>query len=317
MTETPPPPPSHHQEFVRYRNIREDGEDVFPFEKVLKCLTPCFERHFVHSIDELHLDDAFSIHYNTEQHDSSVGQHTDPSDITVNVCLGMSDDVGGSQVLFYGRKDISEAPLPPPGAEAGKGEEEMAVAEAEAPVSPVEIAADQPSPPPSPMLGRQLTSPNDDSEGQVANDAPAAVVVGGGATAEEMEYQNDAPPKPLLGRQLTSPNDRAGDPPVSALAEGAALAPDSSASSEARTDRPEEGSSGTGAGGAAADDNGAGGAGAGANAGEGVERFLVSSRKGWALVHLGSQPHQVTPITAGTRTNGKDKGKGRGKGGKG
>jgi len=54
----------------------------------------------------LRLDDAFCIHYNTEQDDTTCAKHMDPSDITVNMCLEKSDDVTGSEVKFYGTQSL-------------------------------------------------------------------------------------------------------------------------------------------------------------------------------------------------------------------
>ena len=57
-------------------------------------------------MDELRLDDAFCVHYNTSQHDSGGAKHMDPSDITVNMCLEKTADVVGSHVLFYGTQPL-------------------------------------------------------------------------------------------------------------------------------------------------------------------------------------------------------------------
>jgi len=37
---------------------------------------------------------------------TQVKRHTDPSDVTVNLCLARSDNLEGSQVLFFGRKTL-------------------------------------------------------------------------------------------------------------------------------------------------------------------------------------------------------------------
>jgi len=37
---------------------------------------------------------------------AQVKRHTDPSDVTVNLCLERSDNLEGSQVLFFGRKTL-------------------------------------------------------------------------------------------------------------------------------------------------------------------------------------------------------------------
>jgi hypothetical protein len=44
-----------------------------------------------------------------EQGDTTGAKHTDPSDITVNMCLLKSDDVLGSQVKFYGVEHLQNA----------------------------------------------------------------------------------------------------------------------------------------------------------------------------------------------------------------
>ena len=56
--------------------------------------------------EEIKLDDAFCIHYNMSQEDTSGAKHMDPSDITLNLCLDKSDDCDGSQVMFYGTKAL-------------------------------------------------------------------------------------------------------------------------------------------------------------------------------------------------------------------
>jgi len=55
---------------------------------------------------ELRLDDAFCVHYNMDQDDTSGSKHMDPSDITVNMCLHKSKDAKGSYVLFHGTKNL-------------------------------------------------------------------------------------------------------------------------------------------------------------------------------------------------------------------
>ncbi len=64
------------------------------------------------SLDQIiRLDDAFCVHYNMNQADTTGAKHTDPSDITVNICLEASDDFQGSQVLFYGTRPLLLSPL--------------------------------------------------------------------------------------------------------------------------------------------------------------------------------------------------------------
>jgi len=55
---------------------------------------------------ELQLDDAFCVHYNMDQDDTTGAKHVDPSDITVNMCLHKSKDGKGSYVLFHGTKTL-------------------------------------------------------------------------------------------------------------------------------------------------------------------------------------------------------------------
>lgn len=55
---------------------------------------------------ELRLDDAFCVHYNMDQDDTSGSKHVDPSDITINICLHKSKDARGSYVLFHGTKHL-------------------------------------------------------------------------------------------------------------------------------------------------------------------------------------------------------------------
>lgn len=121
-------------EYAFYRNILD--EDDFPFDSLLfggasneeikpatntngsrnstgsmsKVTTSTIGQAMVNHfpIDdlkkEIQLDDAFCVHYNTDQDDTSGSKHMDPSDITVNMCLEKSNDTKGSHVLFYGTK---------------------------------------------------------------------------------------------------------------------------------------------------------------------------------------------------------------------
>jgi hypothetical protein len=94
-------------EYAQYRNIKESCPS-FPFDPILTALTPCLEQHFVDRASEVELDDAFAIHYNESHWDTRVAKHTDPSDITVNLCLERSEDLEGSQVQFFGTVGLKE-----------------------------------------------------------------------------------------------------------------------------------------------------------------------------------------------------------------
>jgi hypothetical protein len=97
-------------EYVFYRNIMEEPD--FPFDAILRSsIGDAIVKHFgLGSVDEIRLDDAFCIHYNAaDQYDTSGAKHTDPSDLTVNMCLEKSDDAQGSHVRFYGTKPIGKA----------------------------------------------------------------------------------------------------------------------------------------------------------------------------------------------------------------
>ncbi len=112
-------------EYAFYRNILDEPE--FPFDSILvvqskndtlsKIGTAMLQHFPVIPGDnkgfdsnalsrELRLDDAFCVHYNMDQDDTSGAKHVDPSDITVNMCLHKSADTTGSYVLFYGRKQL-------------------------------------------------------------------------------------------------------------------------------------------------------------------------------------------------------------------
>jgi hypothetical protein len=93
-------------EYAFYRNIMEEAD--FPFEIILKSeIGQAIQKHFpIQKLDEIRLDDAFCVHYNMDQDDTTGAKHIDPSDITVNVCLEKTDGAQGSQVLFYGRKQL-------------------------------------------------------------------------------------------------------------------------------------------------------------------------------------------------------------------
>jgi len=60
---------------------------------------------------ELRLDDAFCVHYNMDQDDTTGAKHMDPSDITINICLNKSKDARGSYVLFHGTKRLEQSHL--------------------------------------------------------------------------------------------------------------------------------------------------------------------------------------------------------------
>jgi len=92
-------------EYAFYRNILDEPD--FPFDAVLDSeIGKAIFRHFgVTSFTEIRLDDAFCIHYNTTQQDTSGAKHMDPSDITVNMCLE-SSGVTGSEVKFYGTPQL-------------------------------------------------------------------------------------------------------------------------------------------------------------------------------------------------------------------
>jgi len=74
----------------------------FPSTEVLKrcseAVTPFCDP------SQLELYDAFSLHYDAKQTNTTFNQHRDPSYITINVCL-RSDGVEGSRVEFFGSWD--------------------------------------------------------------------------------------------------------------------------------------------------------------------------------------------------------------------
>lgn len=96
-------------EYAFYRNILDEPD--FPFDVILgneSEISQTILQHFdLTKLDEIRLDDAFCIHYNMDQDDTSGARHMDPCDITVNICLDRTDDVEGSQVLFYGTKPLA------------------------------------------------------------------------------------------------------------------------------------------------------------------------------------------------------------------
>jgi hypothetical protein len=83
-------------EFAQYRNILDDPS--FPFNAIIEAISPCLVEHFIDNMNEVVLDDAFAIHYDDAQSDTTVKKHTDPSDITINLCLNRSADAIGSKV---------------------------------------------------------------------------------------------------------------------------------------------------------------------------------------------------------------------------
>jgi hypothetical protein len=96
-------------EYAFYRNILDEPE--FPFDVILRnaAISDAIVKYFnIQKLNEgeIKLDDAFCIHYNMNQIDTSGAKHIDPSDITINICVDKSDDCQGSQVLFYGTKPL-------------------------------------------------------------------------------------------------------------------------------------------------------------------------------------------------------------------
>lgn len=92
-------------DYAFYKNILDDPS--FPYvEEIVQAITPTLLEHFVTDMNDVYVDDVFVVHYNTEQYDSRCPKHQDPSDITVNVCLERSEDLEGSQIVFYGSKRI-------------------------------------------------------------------------------------------------------------------------------------------------------------------------------------------------------------------
>jgi hypothetical protein len=109
-------------EYAFYRNILDEPD--FPFDAILRNdnISNAMIKYFnIQKLteNEIKLDDAFCIHYNMSQIDTSGGKHIDPSDITINLCLDKSNDCQGSQVLFYGTKQLhgisnADNTTPPP-----------------------------------------------------------------------------------------------------------------------------------------------------------------------------------------------------------
>ena len=58
-------------EYAFYRNIRDEPD--FPFARILNTLKPTLKKYFeIRNVEEeLRLDDAFCIHYNTDQYDTT------------------------------------------------------------------------------------------------------------------------------------------------------------------------------------------------------------------------------------------------------
>mmetsp|Transcript_15911 Transcript_15911/g.32488 ORF Transcript_15911/g.32488 Transcript_15911/m.32488 type:complete len:233 (+) Transcript_15911:47-745(+) len=96
-------------EYAFYKNLLDDVSSL-PLQSILDACSPPLLRHFVGSMDEIRLDDAFCVSYNPGQHDSRCAKHQDPSDITVNVNLERTPDMKGSQIMFYGAKNLRGVP---------------------------------------------------------------------------------------------------------------------------------------------------------------------------------------------------------------
>lgn len=75
----------------------------FPFESILACAHDTL-KHYCDPSD-LELYDAFSLHYDERQQNTTFNQHRDPSFVTINICLHA--DCEGSNVEFFGTPDAS------------------------------------------------------------------------------------------------------------------------------------------------------------------------------------------------------------------
>jgi hypothetical protein len=99
---------SEDGEYAFYRNIIDDPD--FPFSDIVhECsdIGKAIVKYFnLSSLEEIRLDDAFIVHYNMSQLDTTCAKHIDPSDITVNICLEKSTDCEGNQVVFYGAQNL-------------------------------------------------------------------------------------------------------------------------------------------------------------------------------------------------------------------
>ena len=119
-------------EYAFYKNLKEDVEIV---DGIVKTITErsreSIERHFVDKLEDVVLDDVFCINYTMEHADSRVQRHKDPSDITVNINLERSEDMEGSQVLFYGTKRLKGVEVGEENVKVEEGEENVKVEEGE------------------------------------------------------------------------------------------------------------------------------------------------------------------------------------------
>ena len=79
-----------------------DNED-FPFAAIVaRCRDTL--RMYVEDPDELELYDAFTLHYDERQSNTTFNRHRDPSHVTVNVCLNA--DCEGSEIEFFGSEKL-------------------------------------------------------------------------------------------------------------------------------------------------------------------------------------------------------------------
>ncbi|KAG7344807.1 hypothetical protein IV203_032338 [Nitzschia inconspicua] len=111
-------------EYPLYQNILEQQMDDFPFDAILQqeedetedgeepfqlpSIPYALKWYFdvSHPSVQLRLDDAFGVHYNLHQYDTTGKKHQDPSDITINICLQKSEQCQGSHVLFHGIRSL-------------------------------------------------------------------------------------------------------------------------------------------------------------------------------------------------------------------
>lgn len=76
-------------------------EPGFPLQRIFTAAAPAVAA-FVDPAS-LELYDAFSLHYDAGQVDTTFNRHRDPSHVTVNLCL--ASDCVGSRVEFFGAPD--------------------------------------------------------------------------------------------------------------------------------------------------------------------------------------------------------------------
>ncbi|KAJ1462008.1 hypothetical protein M885DRAFT_494230 [Pelagophyceae sp. CCMP2097] len=86
-----------------------DAPEPFPFEALLAFLEGALAKYIDAPLAALKVYDAFTLHYDKAQAETTFNQHRDPSFVTVNICLERQPGTTGSQIEFWGAPHLEDA----------------------------------------------------------------------------------------------------------------------------------------------------------------------------------------------------------------